>query len=87
MDVEADVALVGDPRLTRMHAHADAHRRGCELALRSRRRGDGVRRALEGDEERVALGVHLDPAVAVEGAAEHAPMLLEGGRVAVPEFV
>ena len=77
MDVHADVALLGHERLAGVDAHPDPDRPGPECPLRLGRGGDGVGRPRERDEERVALGVHLDPVVSPEGLADHAPMLFE----------
>jgi hypothetical protein len=49
--------------------------------------GNRITGADERDEERVPLRVHLDPAVAREGLAQHATMLSEHVRVALPELV
>ena len=75
MDVHADVALLRHLRLARMqaHAHADGRRGQGSLALgRGRGRIGGAR---EGDEERVALGVHLDAVVGAERLAQEPPVL------------
>ena len=77
VDVHADVALVGHERLAGVDAHPDPDRPGSERPLRLDRGGDGVGRPRERDEERVALGVHLDPVVSREGLSDHPPVLCE----------
>jgi hypothetical protein len=52
-----------------MDAHADADRTFGERLLRLAGGRQRPRRGREGDEEGVALGVDLDPAVAGEGVA------------------
>ena len=67
--VDAPVIVVADLRRAGVQPHPDAHRRtGRPVVLRQgalgrRDGGHGVGGTREGDEERVALGVHLDPAV------------------------
>ena len=84
VDVHADVALLGHERLAGVDAHPDPDRPGPERRLRLGRGGDGVGRPRERDEERVALGVHLDPVVSPEGLADHPPMLFEENGVGRP---
>ena len=79
MHVEADVVVAHDRRLTRVDAHADAERQPVESSLAFGRCGDGVIRAGEREEERVALRVDLVPRT--EGLAEAAAVLLQ--RVSV----
>jgi hypothetical protein len=55
-----------------------------ERGLRLGGGGDGIDRAREGDEEGVALRVHLDPAVARACLADHAAVLGEEIGVGVP---
>ena len=81
MDVHADVALLGHERLAGVDAHPHLDRPGFERPLRLGRGGGGVGHSREGHEERIALGVHLDPVVSPEGLANHAPVLLEENRV------
>jgi hypothetical protein len=69
VDAHADVALSADVRFAGVQAHPYSHVRvlrprvSGEVSLDRDRRGDGVLRAPEGDEERVSLGVHLAPAM------------------------
>jgi hypothetical protein len=89
MDAEADVALPADGRLGCVDADADAYllsmgpRVVRERALRQEGRGDGVLRAGEGDEERVALRVDLVTARSLEGGAKQALMLGQDAAVLV----
>ena len=85
--VEADVSLLGKPRLASVHPHPHAYRPigKCALALRSG--GDGVRRAGEGHEECVTLRVDLDALVVGEHTAESPPMLVQRLSVVVSELV
>lgn len=87
VDVEAYVPLLGDQRLAGVHAHADADRPVTERALCVVRGRKRIGRSGEGDEERVALRVHLDAAVARKRLAEHAPVLGQHVRVPVPQFL
>ena len=48
------------------------------------RGGERVRRAREGDDERVALRIHLDAAVPRESVAQHHPVLAQELGVALP---
>ena len=88
MDVDADVVVGADLGLPGVHAHAHAqiHALGPgvdrQRTLSGHRRGDGVGRAREGDEEGVALGVDLDAAMLLERPAQRAMVLFED--VAVP---
>ena len=75
--VEADVSLLGQPRLARVQPHPHAYRPVGQRALAVRGGGDGVRRAGEGDEERVTLRVDLDALVVGERRAESPPMLVQ----------
>jgi hypothetical protein len=68
-DVETDVPLRDPVRLAGVKAHAHANRAAVERALSIQRSGDGVSRARERHEERVALRVDFH-AVAL---AEHGP--------------
>ena len=81
VDVHADVALVGDDRLTGVDAHPDADRAGGERSLGCSGGGDCPFRGREGDEEGVPLRVDLDAAVARERFPQHPPMLAEEVRV------
>jgi hypothetical protein len=74
VDVGTDVALVGQKRRAGVKAHP--HRK-LERILRLARRGKRARCSWKRDEEGVALGVDLDPAVGLEGLAQHAPVLRE----------
>lgn len=68
------VPLVGQQRLARMHAHADADRALLQRILRTHCCAKRVRRASERDEERVPLRVDLDPTMLTECLAERPPV-------------
>ena len=84
VDVHADVVLLGHERLAGVDAHPDPDWARSERCLRLGRGGDGVGRPRERDEERVALGVDLDPVVSAEGLTDRAPMLFEKNGVGRP---
>src|SRR5207247_9789343 len=78
--IDSDVSLVCHERLARVNSHANADRLAQRfLALSGG--GQSVRRARERDEERVALRVHLDSAVARERLPERAPVLGQHLRI------
>ena len=82
VDVGPDVALVGQQRGAGVEADADPDRSPRPgRRVRLGRRGQRAGRGREGDEEGVALGVDLDPAVAREGVAHDAAVL--GQRIGV----
>ena len=85
VDVEADVPLVRSARLAGVHAYAHPYRPAGERALGVPRRPDRALCICERDEERVALRVDLDAAVALERATERTTVLSENLRVAVAE--
>ena len=85
--VEADVSLLGQARLARVQPHPHANRPVGKYALAIRSSGDRVRRAGEGDEERVTLRVDLDAVVIGEHRAEPPPMLLQRLSVVVAKCV
>ena len=58
-----------------------------ERALRLRSRGERGLAVVEDNEERVALRVDLDAAVALEGRAQQPPMLRQRVRVAVAQLL
>src|SRR5207245_2116327 len=89
MEAEAEVALLLHPGLAGVETHADAELgavgplvRG-ERALRLRRRGHPVAGAAEDDEEGVALGAHLLPAVLGERSAHELTVLGQSLRILV----
>ncbi len=85
--VGADIALVRHDRLTGVDADADAHGSACQRYLGLPSSGDRISGPRERDEERVSLGVHLDPAVARESLTQQPPMLGEQVRIALPMLV
>ena len=85
--VEADVSLLGQPRLARVQPHPHADRPIGQAALAVRGSGDRVRRAGERDEERVTLRVDLDALVVRTRRADDPPMLVQRLPVPVAELV
>ena len=84
VDVDPDVALVSQLWLAGVDPHPDGN---LECALRLLGRRQRVRGAGEDDEEGVALGVDLDPAVAFERLAEDAAVLAQDVGIALAELV
>jgi hypothetical protein len=88
---EAEVALLLDPGLSRVEAHADTELLTLRPLVRGERplRGGGgaerVTGAPERDEEGVALGPHLLAAVLGEGGAHERPVIGEQLRIAVAQ--
>jgi hypothetical protein len=72
VDVEADVSLLGDTRLAGVDPHAHTDRSVAERVLGVVCGRQCIGRTREGDEERVPLGVDLDPAVPLERVAKRA---------------
>jgi hypothetical protein len=64
--VEADVAFLRYTRFAGVETHSDADRPGAQVALRLLGRKDGICCGGKCDEERVALRVDFDTAVARE---------------------
>jgi hypothetical protein len=65
-----------------VEAHAYPNRAGLQRLLRLSGRGYCVGAVCEGDEERVALRVDLDPTVAGECVTKNSPMLAQ--RLGIP---
>jgi hypothetical protein len=86
VDVDPDIALVGDDRLAGMEADPHPDRPGLERLLTVRRRRERVFRAGERHEEGIALGVDLDTVVAGERFAEDSPVIGQRGSVSVAEL-
>jgi hypothetical protein len=70
-----------------VQSHPDAHLSIRERALGLRGRRRCVHRARESDEERVALRIDLDAAVAGEGSAQDAAMLRQHLGIVLAELV
>ena len=85
VDVEADVALVGDDGVAGVDADPDADR-GLRRSLDSLGCRDGVVGPTEGDEERVALRVDLDAVVRRRSRADP-PVLGQQVGVVLAVFV
>ena len=79
--VLSDVALVGEQGRPGVQADPHLDRPGASAAVSLGRGRERTRRGREGDEEGVALGVDLDPAVARAGLAHHPPVLGQRLRV------
>jgi hypothetical protein len=77
VDVVSDVALLGEERRAGVQAHPDLDRTRGERLGEGSRRSERIRRGPEGEEEGVALRVHLDPALAGAGLPDQAPVLGE----------
>jgi hypothetical protein len=61
MHVDPEIRLLGHERLTCVDADPYAHGTACELSLSVDGRRCGVLCSRERDEERIALGIYLDP--------------------------
>src|SRR6266571_4469673 len=85
--VEADVALLGQPRLARVQPHAHVYRPVGQCTLAVRGGGHRIGRPGEGDEERVTLRVDLDALVLGKRRAESPPMLVQRLPVVVAELM
>ena len=87
VDAEADVPLVGGDRLCGVDAdpHADVFVRAG--ALHQSSSGNRVARARKGDEERVALRVHLVPALLLEDHPCELTVVQENARELVAELL
>jgi len=86
MDVQTHVSLCGDGCLARVDSHAHPNRSAREHPLPCLRRCDRIRSARKGDEECIALRVHLNPAVGCERLPEQAAVLRQGRRICVAEL-
>jgi len=86
VDVDPDVAFRGQVRLARMEPHPDLDRAAGQRPLGVYGRPDGVGGPSEGDEEGIALGIDLDPAVSGDGPADDPTMLRQSLVVGVAEI-
>jgi hypothetical protein len=82
MHVHPDVALVGEVRRTRMHAHPHTNRAACQPLRRCRGRRKGPRCRRESDEERIPLRVHLHATLRGERLPQQPTMVRQ--RICVP---
>ena len=87
MHVQAHVALLAQGRLTHVNAHPSPDRPVLERTLGLHSRGERGLAVLKDNEERVALRVDLDTAVALEGRAQQATMFRQRVPVAVAELL
>src|SRR5919108_5320068 len=85
VDVDPDVALVGQGRLAGVHSHAHANPPFGERVARRGRCGERIGSLRERDEKRIPLCVDLDPAVALKSFAQTPAMLSQHLRIAVAE--
>jgi len=86
VDIETDVALVGQEWLSRVEAHANTHLADSQRGLPFLSCDDSISGLREGVEERISLRVDLDSIVALEGFAEQPSVLEERVAVASTEF-
>jgi hypothetical protein len=75
--VDADITLLAERWCPRVQTGADADWPGGERLVAGARSSRGALRCREGDEEGVALRIHLDAAVRGEGLPQRLPMLAE----------
>ncbi len=87
VDVEPDVALLGQPGLAGVETHSRLDGAACEGALAVTGSGDGVRGPREGDEEGIALGIDLDAVVLGDGRAKQPAVLVKRLCIVVTELV
>ena len=88
MDVDADVPLVRRQRLARVQPGPNANRAVAERLLELAGSRDRVAGPAEGDEERIALRVHLVALVCRERRPQESPMVGQGLRVPLgPQLV
>jgi hypothetical protein len=88
MNVDPDVAFIGQGRSARVNADPDPDRPISQFVYSRCSRLERTRRGREGNEERVPLGIDLYAAVGSEGLTENAAVLAEGLRVVLgPEPV
>src|SRR4029450_7974711 len=91
VDGEPRQTLVGDGGLAGVDAHPNAHVRalrprvGSQTTLGLDRRGDGILRSGEHDEECVALPVDNPAPGKVEGSSKQSTMIRKGPFVVVPQ--
>ena len=78
MDVTPDVTLVSDERRSGVQADANPDRTRRERLRAFARCRERSRSRRKGEEEGIALSVHLDPVVAGAGLADQAPVIGEG---------
>jgi hypothetical protein len=90
VDVDPDVVVAGDERISGVQAHANAHIavgpavRG-QSALPLLRRRERLRRIREGNEEAIALRIDLDASVSLEALSEQTPVIRQSLGVSVAE--
>ncbi len=86
VNLEPDIALVGDGGLAGVDPHPHADRAACKRGLPVTCRGERVGSPRESDEERVALRVDLESIMRRERVTQHPPMHGESVRVPVSEL-
>jgi hypothetical protein len=87
MDVDADVAVLCQQRLAGVQPHPHAQWSVVKRFTNIQSSGEGILRPTEGNEECVALSVHLDTAVACERIAKSASVLGQHVCVVVAELL
>jgi hypothetical protein len=86
VNVDTDVALFAQKRLTGVNADADPKRSVGQCGLYRRGGIDRIARLGEGVEESIALRIDLDSAVPPEGLSDDPAMLGQGLRVPIAEL-
>ncbi len=84
VDVDPDVALVRHERLAGVDPHAYPDRAAFERVSCFCRRGNGAGGSRKRDEERIALGVHLDTVMPRERLPQDSPVLVEQVGISRP---
>ena len=87
MNINADVAFLGEDRLARVEAHPHTHRPSAQRNLRFLRGRDRIRGTSKGHEEGISLRVDLDAAVARNRVPEQAPVLGQHLCIPVPQLM
>jgi hypothetical protein len=85
--VQADITLGRHARLAGLQPHPHGNAPTLQRSLTLRRRSNSVRRAVEPDEERVALRLHLDTAVAGERRTKQTTVLRKRSGVTGAELL
>ena len=83
--IQTDIALLRQPRFTRVQAHTHPDGAICEGPLTVLSCTDCIGCTTEGDEERVSLSIDLDAVVRGEGSTEASAMLVQGISITLAE--
>src|SRR5437660_11878326 len=87
VNVDADIPLLREQRLSRVQTHTDTEPARAESFLRVPRSGKRVVRPPERDKKRITLGVHLSPTVPLKRLSPHAPVLPKYLRIRPAQLV